>query len=314
MLAIEHVRRAFAPIRFHSSVYKYSNPADSSFVIPSKPLNDESFAFRKEGPINCNLQELFSRNLTKYNKIDFFSDHDKSIWGKYAFYGLGVSCGAGFLLTPILGLFMGSYFTIMGGFLAQARKKFFGNPEDFLTSPASELFENVLSYSLIVNAELAIEPWKSDLLDKYDETIQSLTTYTALQQLLVKEPIIDRTEKPRVVSASSVVIIWKNLMEESVFHVSESNPWQNEIQKDLIGKYLIYLKPRLHPYIVEQKFGVDVTIDKRFLTFDAFYERFHEQSLNMLSQSCNCSTNAKRTNIYVLLSGVLFSLPLLMLI
>lgn len=285
--------------------------SNTGFYITEKPKL-KSFVLRSDGPINDTLQELFSRNLKKFNKIDYFSDHDISIWQRYSMYGLGISFGIGYLLAPVLGIFIGSYFTIVGGFLAQARRKYFGKPGEFLTSPAAELFENIISYTLITNAELAIEPWKDDLLEKYEPLIRSLTPYTSLQQLLVKEPIFDRHEKPRVVSASSASIIWKNLMEESVFHQSESNPWQSEFEKKILGKYLLYLKPRLHPFVVETKFGIEITIDKRLQSFDNFCEIFLLRSMAMLSENCNCYENIKRTNLYVFFSGVVLSIPLLL--
>ena len=278
----------------------------SESIVSPHPKKQEKFCLRKNAPAFMKQDELLT---TPIENESLKRNMDLKLLGMYTLGGLGLVGTLSFISIPY-GIAVGTYFTVVEGYLAQLRKSYFGSAIGNCTddSHVSKVYERLINLMLITNAQICIEKWKDDLLDDYNPLIESLNGYTALQNLVVKEPIIDRAMKPRVVSGVSTKIIWDNLIRESLFFANAKNPWEDQIP-GLRGKYLKLFRPSMSkedkPYIPKRY------PDSSLSTFELFYEDFYNVALNEMLSHTNLPSTSLKSAFTVLFTGGILCLPIL---
>jgi hypothetical protein len=297
------------------------------FYLPDRPAStNKSYLLRQNGPAHLTMPELLNARLLLLPELQQRSQEvNKAIWALYGTAGVSLTLALGLSGVPLYGIAVGAWFGVLGGSLALHRQRFFGSlgPETETTipllskSPAGEMYENIVNYSLLNNARAALKPWEHDIPNEWNDIQTDLNGFTALQQLLVKEPIYDRTLRPRVVSNSSSRIIWANLMEENLFYLEESNPWAESLTLGGVkGRFLgWYLRRCVRPTIEapqkEAAFGISRQIDGDMQTFDLFYESFLQSSISVMRTAGNANL-VDRDWPHLLASAVLFGIPALL--
>ena len=293
----------------------------SNYIIPERPAVKGRYCFRDNSPAFDTMTQILQRPLHK-NSVQTAgeSTSSKTIWMLYGGTGLSIATLCSFVGAPLFGVVLGGYLAGVGGSLAKYRASLFGGfvggetgCRELPYSVAGEIYENLTNYSLLINAEAALRPWSQDLLDQYDPLRRSLTGYTSLQQLVVKEPIVDRSLAPRVVSGTSARVIWNNLLAENVFYLEQGNPWTASLDSGEKKLQAWYIRRCLHPRVNQPriaKHGIDRHVDGGLRSFDLFYESFLQHSLLALAETGN-SRLVDRDWPWLLGSGILVALPFL---
>ena len=192
---------------------------------------------------------------------------------------LATSIGLSVISFPVLSLsgsiFFGLFYCITEGLASQVRTLLFSPRPNidpsYKSSPVALMIENMINYALILNAALQFKPWKSEI-ENSEEIIESLNGYTGLQQLFVKEPIVDRCETPRIVSNSSAKIIWDQMQLEAFHLFKARNIWID--QQPFFVRYYLRLITNKISGLDAGEAGLNLTINTNFDSFEDLYDAF----------------------------------------